>query len=374
MTGVGGDAFMMVYSAKTKKLEGLNASGRAPRALNLDYFTSRKIAQMPMTGMEPITVPGAFDGWVTLLDKHGTMKLADLLAPAIDYAENGFPSWRRSSADWVPNRQAQADAGGRGHLPRQRRRAEARRHLLSEESGPHAPHAGARRTRRVLSRRDRPGHRRLLPEERRLPVDGGLRRPQVGVGRADFDDLSRSHAPRAAAERPGTDGAAPRSTSSTASTWRSLRTRPGLYYHTLIEATKIAFADRNRYIADPAFAKVPVKELLSKDYAAGRRALDRSAEGDRPAGVRRRPPGQRHHLLHRRRQGSQRRLVHQQHLQRVRIGHRRGRHRHRAAEPRRRLLARARTSQSHRAGQAPVPHADSRDGVQGRSAAAGRTA
>ena len=46
---------------------------------------------MPLTGMEPITVPGAFDGWVTLLDKHGTMKLADLLAPAIDYAENGFP-------------------------------------------------------------------------------------------------------------------------------------------------------------------------------------------------------------------------------------------------------------------------------------------
>ena len=49
----------------------------------------------------------------------------------------------------------------------------------------------------------------------------------------------------------------------------TLRTRPGLYYHTLIEATKVAFADRNRYIADPAFAKVPVKELLSKDYAAG---------------------------------------------------------------------------------------------------------
>ena len=46
---------------------------------------------MPTTGMEPITVPGAFDGWVTLLEKHGTMKLADLLAPAIDYAENGFP-------------------------------------------------------------------------------------------------------------------------------------------------------------------------------------------------------------------------------------------------------------------------------------------
>src|SRR5262249_39739819 len=102
MTGVGGDAFMMIYSAKAKKLEGLNASGRAPRALSLDYFTSRKIAQMPVNGMEPITVPGAFDGWVTLLERHGTMKLADLLAPAIGYAESGFPVMEKTAADWAP--------------------------------------------------------------------------------------------------------------------------------------------------------------------------------------------------------------------------------------------------------------------------------
>ena len=102
MTGIGGDAFMLFYSAKTKKLVGLNASGRAPRALNLDYFTSRKIAQMPTIGMAAITVPGAFDGWVTLLETHGTMKLADLLAPAIGYAENGFPLMEKICADWVP--------------------------------------------------------------------------------------------------------------------------------------------------------------------------------------------------------------------------------------------------------------------------------
>src|SRR5262245_55402174 len=102
MTGVGGDAFMMVYLPKTKKLEALNASGRAPRALNLEYFTSRKISRMPLTGMEPITVPGAFDGWVTLLEKHGTMKLAHLLAPAIGYAENGFPVMEKIAEDWAP--------------------------------------------------------------------------------------------------------------------------------------------------------------------------------------------------------------------------------------------------------------------------------
>ena len=102
MTGIGGDAFMMVYSSKAKKLEGLNASGRAPRALNLEHFTSRKITQIPVTGMEAITVPGAFDGWVTLLEKYGTMKLADLLAPAIAYAEDGFPVMEKTAADWEP--------------------------------------------------------------------------------------------------------------------------------------------------------------------------------------------------------------------------------------------------------------------------------
>ena len=78
MTGIGGDMFALVYWSKTGELKGLNASGRAPRALNLDYFTKKGIKTMPDSGMEPITVPGAFDGWVTLLEKYGTMKLSEL--------------------------------------------------------------------------------------------------------------------------------------------------------------------------------------------------------------------------------------------------------------------------------------------------------
>src|SRR5262249_37159987 len=100
MTGIGGDAFMLVYWAKTGEVEGLNASGRAPRALNLEYFAKRGLTQMPLVGMEPITVPGAFDGWVTLLNKYGTMKLSDLLRPAISYAQNGFPVMEKTAEDW----------------------------------------------------------------------------------------------------------------------------------------------------------------------------------------------------------------------------------------------------------------------------------
>ena len=106
-----------------------------------------------MMGMEAITVPGAFDGWVTLLEKHGTMKLADLLAPAIGYAENGFPLMEKICADWVPEVPRLKQTAGRGgHLPRQRRRARARHHLRSEESRAHPAHAVARRPRRVLQR------------------------------------------------------------------------------------------------------------------------------------------------------------------------------------------------------------------------------
>ena len=101
MTGVGGDAFALVYWAKTKELKGLNASGRAPRALTLDYFAKKKRTTMPQFGMESITVPGAFDGWVTLLNKYGTMKLADLLAPAIEHAEHGFPVMEKAAEDWA---------------------------------------------------------------------------------------------------------------------------------------------------------------------------------------------------------------------------------------------------------------------------------
>src|SRR5262245_63561670 len=268
MTGVGGDAFMMIYSSKTKKLEGLNASGRAPRALTLDYFTSRKIAQMPTTGMEPVTVPGAFDGWVSLLDKHGTMKLADLLAPAIDYADNGFAVMEKTAADWVPE------------IPRLKLTpAAAATYVVNGD----APKPGAifyqknlARTLRTLARGGRDAFYR--GEIARAIVDycrkngGFLSMEDFAAHKSEWvEPISTTYRGHTLYELP------PNGQGLTALILAnildgidlaSLRTRPGLYYHTLIEATKVAFADRNRYIADPSFAKVPVKELLSKDYAA----------------------------------------------------------------------------------------------------------
>ena len=273
MTGIGGDAFMMVYSAKTKKLEALNASGRAPKALTAERVTALGHKQMPTSGMETITVPGAFDGWMTLLEKHGTMKLPDLLAPAIALAENGFPVMEKTVADWIPE------------VEKLRRTpASASTYLVNGE----APKPGdifvqknLARTFRTLATGGRDAFYR--GEIARAIVDycqkngGYLTMEDLAEHKSTWvEPISTNYRGHTLYEFP------PNNQGLTALLLlnilegvdlASMRNDPERYYHTLIEATKIAFADRNRYIADPAFAKVPVQELLSKDYAAKRRAL-----------------------------------------------------------------------------------------------------
>jgi gamma-glutamyltranspeptidase/glutathione hydrolase len=291
MTGLGGDAFMLVYQSATKKLSGLNASGRAPRALSIDYFRSRKLDAIPVTGMEAITVPGAFDGWVTLLDRFGTMKLADLLAPAIGYAEEGFPLMEKTVADWVP------EVGKLQSTP-----AAAATYLVNgaaPKPGDIFVQKNLARTFRTLARGGREAFYR--GEIARAIVDycrkngGVLSMEDFAAHKSEWvEPISTTYQGHTLCEIP------PNGQGLTALLLlnilegidlASMRSDPVRYYHTMIEATKIAFADRNRYIADPAFGKLPIEELLKKDYAAKRRALidparaiDPPAYGDVPMG------------------------------------------------------------------------------------------
>jgi gamma-glutamyltranspeptidase / glutathione hydrolase len=91
MCGIGGDLFAMVYEAKTGRLHGLNASGWSPAAWSLESLKEQGHEKMPMEGMHAVTVPGAVDGWDKLLGKFGRKSFAEILAPAIHYAERGFP-------------------------------------------------------------------------------------------------------------------------------------------------------------------------------------------------------------------------------------------------------------------------------------------
>lgn len=273
MTGIGGDAFMLVHWSKTKELKGLNASGRAPRALNLDHFKKKGIKTMPAEGMEPITVPGAFDGWVTLLEKYGSMKLADLLAPAIEYAENGFPVMEKTAADW------ESEAA-----KLKKTSAAATNYLVDGR----APRAGEifrqknlARTLRVLARGGRDAF--YKGEIARAIVDycqkngGFLTMEDFAAHRSEWvEPISTNYRGYSVYEcPPNGQGVTALLTLNILEGFdlAAMNSQPDLYYHTLIEATKLAFADRNKYIADPAFAKVPVSQLLSKEYAAVRRAL-----------------------------------------------------------------------------------------------------
>src|SRR5436309_15461718 len=111
-TGIGGDMFAIVYLAKTGELAGLNGSGRSGYAASIDFFTRQGMKAIPTSGVHSVSVPGAVDGWETLLKKYGTMSLAQVLQPAIDYAAKGFPVSEVIAADWehsVPKLQAYPD-------------------------------------------------------------------------------------------------------------------------------------------------------------------------------------------------------------------------------------------------------------------------
>ena len=287
MTGIGGDAFMLVYWSKTKELKGLNASGRAPSALSLDYFAKRKTAQMPQFGMESITVPGAFDGWVTLLEKYGTMKLSDLLSPAIDCAENGFPVMEKTAEDW------------NAEVTKLKKTPAAATNYLVEGRAPRPGEIfrqpNLARTFRTLARGGRDAF--YKGEIARAIADyskkhgGFISLADLAAHKSDWvEPISTNYRGYTVYEiPPNGQGLTALLTLNILEGFNlaALSAQPDRYYHTLIEATKLAFADRNRYIADPAFSKVPVVELLSKDYAAKRRALiDPNKALDSP------PPGE----------------------------------------------------------------------------------
>ncbi len=98
--GIGGDLFAIVWDAKTKRLYGLNASGRAPAAATIDFFKAKGLTAIPTYGPLSWSVPGCVDGWDQLRKRFGTKAWPELLAPAIDYAETGFPVSEIIAADW----------------------------------------------------------------------------------------------------------------------------------------------------------------------------------------------------------------------------------------------------------------------------------
>ncbi|MGI9223277.1 MAG: gamma-glutamyltransferase, partial [Woeseiaceae bacterium] len=111
-SGIGGDLFAIVWDAEKRELAGLNASGRAPAAMTIEYFRERGIDKIPRYGPLPVSVPGAVDGWFELHDRYGRLPMSEILAPAIAYARNGFPVSEVIAHYFAANAPARAEYPG----------------------------------------------------------------------------------------------------------------------------------------------------------------------------------------------------------------------------------------------------------------------
>ena len=271
--GIGGDLFAIVWDAKTRKLYGLNASGRSPKSLTLEYFKKHGYKKIPSHGPLPVTVPGCVDGWFELHRKFGRLPMTDILEPAIRYAREGFPVteliayyWQRSVPILrkYPNFEKIFTINGRaprkGEIFRNPYLANTLEKIAREGRDVFYKGEIARtiadymkRNGGFLSYEDLAAHKSEWVE----PVSTNYRGydvwelPPNGQGIAALQMLNILE---------GYDIA-------------SMGFGSADYLHVLIEAKKLAFEDRAKFYADPAFNDIPVQWLISKEYAAERRKL-----------------------------------------------------------------------------------------------------
>lgn len=277
--GIGGDLFAIVWDAESKKLHALNASGRSPADLTLDMLREKGLKQIPDFGPLPVTVPGCVDGWFELHAKFGKLPMAELLAPAIQYAEEGFPVTELIAYYWAAGRRLKEHAGfADTFLPDGR--APAKGEIFRNP-------ALARTLREIAaSGRDAFYKGRIADE-----IDAFCRKNGCYLRKRDFEAHRSTWVEPASTNYRGYDvweivgnnqGAAVLQMLNLleALDLRKMEHNSATYLHHMIEAKKIVYEDRARYYADAEFYAQPLDRLLSKDYAAARRKLlnpDRAA-------------------------------------------------------------------------------------------------
>jgi gamma-glutamyltranspeptidase/glutathione hydrolase len=271
--GIGGDLYALIWEAKTKKLHGLNASGRSPYKATREFFGSKNLKEIPEIGPLTWSVPGCVDGWEQLRQRFGTMSLADLLAPTIAYAEEGFPvsevitrHWTNAEKFLRPHPDSVRTFLPGGKVPRPgdvfKNPDLARTYREIGAGGPDSFYKGriaqdivafSRKSGGLFSLKDFADHTSTWVQ----PVSTTYRGHEVwqipppGQGIAVLQMLNILE---------GYD-------------LKKMGPYSADYWHLLTEAKKLAYADRARFYADPDFAKLPIAELISKPYADGRRKL-----------------------------------------------------------------------------------------------------
>ena len=271
--GMGGDLFAIVYEAKTGKLHGLNASGWAPTGLTIEALERHAIKAMPQQGIWSVTVPGAVAGWNELQARFGTMPMDRVLAPAIYYAENGFPVTEIIGGAWQGSVQKLS--------------------ATKNAKATYLPDGRAPRVGEIFRNRDLASSLRLIAAHGRDGIYKGptaqalIREAAEGGVTWEPSDLSEFEPewvqPISTTYRGWTVTELPPNGQGIAAlAMLNLMERfPLAEYghnsaralHVMIEAKKLAYADMLRYVADPRYSKVPVAGMLSKDTAAARAKL-----------------------------------------------------------------------------------------------------
>src|SRR6266516_743034 len=301
--GIGGDLFAIVYSAKENKLYGLNGSGRSPLGLSyeqmkgeLDKLNRKTI---PPLGMLPITVPGTVDAWAELHKKFGKLKLGDDLAPAIRYAEEGFPVTELIAYYWafgprlykgLPGAFLETyTLDGKGRTP---------------AKGDIFKNPALAKTLRIIGEKGRDAFYR---GEITNKIDNFMQANSGFLRKDDFEKHTSTWVEPVSTNYRGYDVFELPPNGQGIATLQILNILEGFdlraigrnspeTLHTMIEAKKIAWADRAKFYADPAFAKIPLAGLLSKKYAAERGKLidpnhaAKKVEAGNPADGARAPP------------------------------------------------------------------------------------
>ncbi len=286
--GLGGDLFALYWDAKTGKLQGLNSSGPAPRALSPEFLAKQGVKSMPQQGIHSFTVPGAVDGWWKMHQRYGKLPWKDLFQSAIAYAENGFPVSEAIQESWAdPANQPRIKAnpesvrvflpGGKppqeGDLFRNPGMARAMR--LVADKGPDALYKGEIAAAILKTSHDLGGT--MTAEDLASYSAEWVQPISIDYRGWRVYELPPNGQGMAALEMLNIMETAPPT---------PLGAFSPIEMHKRIEAMKLAYADVRRYDADPHTYDVPVAQLLSKEYARKRAALidPKHANCEVPAG------------------------------------------------------------------------------------------
>jgi len=271
MNGIGGDAFGIFYNGETGEVTALNASGRSGALATPEFFAVAELDRIPSIGPLSVSVPGAVAGWIDAHDRYGSMNFAELLSTGIDYARNGFAVSSRLAQDFEEQGQNLNDAGRDLYLPNSsppkvgsllRNPQLANSLEIVADQGKEGFYNGSIAQKLSAFITEQGGYLRQGDFASHTstwvtPLRGDYLNHEFvvmppntqGVTQLALFEMAKSH------------------------DLASMTQNSADYLHTLVELKKLAFADRDRWVADPNSANVPVDQLLDADYLKSRAQL-----------------------------------------------------------------------------------------------------